>query len=213
VGRGRRDRGNPAPTDQAVQNGKGAEKTEESPAFEAKTKLNKQETVELNKFHLFKKGRVLLILFAAVFFVLGVLMFLLAEDISQKVFGAVFTVLFGIGFPYVCWLFARLFLALQFRSAKLISDETENYFKIDAEQLFNRLTKQDCESTFQAKWNLVYKAYETKTHFFIYISNMQAFVISKAGFVAGTAADMSGLLNRMLGKKFIQYIKPQSAPK
>ena len=130
--------------------------------LEANTVFSRKETIELNRFQLFVKGRVYLILFMLWFIFLGTLLLILGVGTAAKIIGAVFVVVFGLGFPGFCWFAILLLIRIQLHSSKLISDETNNYYKIDENSLFNRLTRPGCESTFEAQWNLVYRAYETK---------------------------------------------------
>lgn len=182
---------------------------------EANTVFSKKETIELNKFQLFVKGRIYLILFMLWFIVLGSMLLFIGVSTAAKIIGLVFIILFGLGFPVICWFAIRLLIELQLKSSRVISDETNNYYKIGEDNLFNRLTKTGCEATFEAKWNLVYKAYETKTHFFIYLNHVQAFVISKEGIFTGTPEELSEMLLKALGKNFIKVrfgIKPAPMP-
>lgn len=171
---------------------------------EANTVFSKKETIELNKFQLFVRGRIYLIIFMLWFITLGLMLLFIGISAVAKLIGVIFIVLFGLGFPAFCWFAIRLLIELQLRTSRVISEETNNYYKIDEDNLFNRLTKTGCEATFEAKWNLVYKAYETKTHFFIYLNHVQAFVISKAGIFTGTPEELSEMLLKALGKNFIK---------
>lgn len=175
--------------------------------IEARTRLDKQEINSLNKFHLFRKNIWMLVIPMIFFSAFGVLNILSAEDMFDKIFGMIFITVFGLGFPLFAYLIMKVIVWLQLRSTRLISNETENYFKIDGDILYNKLEKTDCISTFEAKWNLVYKAYETKTHFFIYISNMQAFIISKSGIFNGTSEELREMLRSSIGKNFKIYGK------
>ncbi|OEF98812.1 hypothetical protein BHF71_10825 [Vulcanibacillus modesticaldus] len=174
---------------------------------EARTRLDKHELLNLNKFHLFRKNVWLFLIPMFVFIVIGVLMIIFAEDNGDRIFGTIFLVVFGIGYPLISYIIMKLLVWFHLRSMKLVSNETLNYFKIDNEILFNRMEKTDMISIFEVRWNLVYKAYETQTHFFIYISNMQAFIIPKNGIFNGTSDELREMLKNSIGKKFKQYSK------
>lgn len=46
------------------------------------------------------------------------------------------------------------------------------------------------------KYYKLYKIYETKTFFYLYIDNDHAFLINKSGFVRGLSDDFSKFINK-----------------
>jgi len=171
--------------------------------FEFSTKLGKDELMALNKFHSFKKNRKFIAIFCAVFIFIGLMMFLTAETQEDKVFAIIYGAGFALGFPIFLNIFMRIMVKISLKSSSFISDENKNYFKFDDEEIFHTSEKTDMKSTMTAKWNLVFKAFETKTHYYIYISNMQAYIIPKNSIITGDYEVFSAFLKEKLGKKFI----------
>ena len=170
--------------------------------FEFSTKLGKKEVMELNKFHTYKKNPWLIGMFMFIFAALGVLQYFTAEDSSDRREAIIFILIFGLGFPLFVFLIMNFMVRLQIKSANFISDDNKAYYKFDNVGVYLKTEKPDMISTMEAKWNLVYKAFETKTHYFMYISNMQAYVIPKNDIISGTCEDFSQLLREKLQKKF-----------
>ena len=56
-------------------------------------------------------------------------------------------------------------------------------------------------------YRLFFMAHETATHFFLFISNTQAYVLPKTDFIQGTPSDLRALLAAKLGAKFKLYGK------
>lgn len=169
--------------------------------IEATTKLDKSEIGHLNNFHLFRKNRLIVILPSFLFATLGTVILFLSESAGDTA-GGISLLIFGVCFPLLLYLALKIAVWYQLKSTKFISDDSMNYFKITNESLYNKLERKDCTSSFEAKWSLVYKAYETKTHFFIYISNMQAFIISKSGIYQGSVEELRTMISESIGSKF-----------
>lgn len=53
-----------------------------------------------------------------------------------------------------------------------------------------------------AAYSYCYKIKETATHYFIYISYAQAFVVPKADIVEGSIEELNSILSSNLGEKF-----------
>ncbi|MFA5658180.1 MAG: YcxB family protein [Oscillospiraceae bacterium] len=170
--------------------------------YEFSTKLGKEEVLVLNKFHTFKKSRWVMIVIGLLFVVLGIIMFFDAENTAQKIVSLIFIVVLGGGYPFLIYGIVRFVVWLQIRSSTAISDDNKIEFCFNSEEVTVKSNKPDMTTTTNARWNLVYKAYETKTHYFFYISNMQAYIIPKESIKAGSCEGFSALVKEKLGGKF-----------
>ena len=135
--------------------------------FEFLAKLGKEEVVALNRFHLFKKNGVLIYLMALVVGAMFCLP-LIEKDITNKLLKMI--IVFVLAYLLFVFLINKLMVWLQLRTTKFISEETKTHFKFDDDEFECSTFKPDMKSTTQSKWNLLYKAYESKAHYFLYIS-------------------------------------------
>lgn len=170
--------------------------------IEFQTKLSKKEVIALNKFHLNKKMWIPSVVFSVLFLCLGVSMFLTAEDTSEQVAAIVFAVIFGVGFVPLCYLVIRIMVHFQLKTSKIISEDNLIHFTVTEDTLRIDNEKKDIQSITTMNWSLVYKAYQTKDYFFIYISNMQSYVLPICDLVSGSAEEFGELLRMKLGKQF-----------
>lgn len=169
--------------------------------IEFNTKMGRAELFALNKFHV--KNNIWAFLIPILFFAgLGVSDIFSAKNIDE-INGAIGFIFFVVVLiPFLAYLSIHLMIKRQLKTSKFISDETMEYFKFHEHGVENKTQKSDMMATMQMKWNLVYKAYETKKYFFIFISNRQSYIIPKASVVTGTCIELTELLKRNLGNKF-----------
>lgn len=114
---------------------------------EVETKLNQDALLRLNRFHLFKKNKLILLLFMSIFILLGILISILADKENKKIFGIVFAVIFGFGFPLLCLLLMNFTVWLQLRSSKFISNDTIINYKFDDNMIFYQAKNSGMVST------------------------------------------------------------------
>lgn len=162
---------------------------------EVKTGLDKVALSKLNQFHLFRKNVFVLLIPMILFSSFGLFKFFYPEDESDKYFGIIFAVVFGIGFPVLCFGMMKFMVWLQLRSSKFISDETRIDYRFDNDMIYYHMEKTGMRMTCEWSWNLCYKAYETKDYFYIYISNMQAHIVPKKDIVSGNSQELSEILH------------------
>lgn len=184
--------------------------------IESTTTYSKKDMIALNRFQLLVKSRALLIGFSAFFLAAGILLIFLADDGIGRLMGMGISVLFGLGFIPLCMLVNHFRAMMPIRTSKTGSPESEGEFRLDEEMFSARVTKPDLVSIIDAKWKLIDRGYETKEYFILDISNLQAFLISKNGITRGSAGEMTELLRKALGKRFVSYVsvkKPKKTPK
>ena len=119
-------------------------------------------------------------------------------DKPVKFIGALFSPLF--------YLFAMPFQKTTNKSLKLMGAETINNFTFYENIIYQHMERgDDYNETSHYRYVMLYRVYETKTHFFMYISNMQTHVIPKKDITVGTAQELSQFFSTNLGKKFKVY--------
>lgn len=52
------------------------------------------------------------------------------------------------------------------------------------------------------EYKLLYKVYESNDFFYLFLSPMEAYIVSKDGFTSGTAGEFTGFMTGKMGKKF-----------
>ncbi len=57
------------------------------------------------------------------------------------------------------------------------------------------------------KYQDMFKAYETDGYFFFYIKRNKSYIMKKSGIYQGTASDITEVLTRKMGVKFIRKVK------
>jgi hypothetical protein len=85
----------------------------------------------------------------------------------------------------------------------LVNSEATSYLRIDENRIYREANSdEDFRSMSECSFAMLYKAYETKTHFFLFISNMQPHVVPKKDIIKGTPEELASVLSAKLGKKF-----------
>lgn len=164
------------------------------------SKLNAESTKQLNKFS-FRKLWWLMLLFSVFCIGFGLIGYFCAEDNSDKVLGIFFMVL-GVIFAPLVWLLTTVLQKSLNKSATYITDNTDEVYEFDEEKIHIQQKSDKFQSDSVYKYEYFYKVFETKTHYFVYISKMQCHIIPKNSIVEGTVEELNELLKRYLGKKF-----------
>lgn len=175
--------------------------------IEFQTKLSKVEIVALNRFHLVKKTKFATIFCSVVFMMFGGLIYFTADSRAEGIFGIVFGIVFGLGYLPLCLLVLKIVMHFQLKTSKMISGDNNVHAVIEENQVTIESKKEDYQSSATMGWSMVYRAYETKDYFFLYISNNQSFVLSTDSIVQGSAEELRELLHMKLGKKFKSSVK------
>ena len=122
-----------------------------------------------------------------------------AESIGLGIFLIVIGVLF---FP-LCYLLTILMQKNINKSMKIMGSETINNYTFYENIIYQHMERGDIfKETSQYGYVMLYRVFETKTHFFMYISNRQTHVIPKKDITIGTPQELSQFFSINLGKKF-----------
>jgi hypothetical protein len=170
--------------------------------IEVKSKLDASITSPLIRLQLRKFWWAFIVL--PLFFIFtGVLYVAYPESESFDIGLGIFLIAFGVLFLPLVYLSGKALQKKLNKSMKLMSVETTNYFRFDGDKIYQETNLgEDHKSTAEFNYNLLHKAYETKSHFFMYISMQQAHVLPKKDITAGTPEELAEIFRNRLGKKF-----------
>ena len=175
--------------------------------IEVKTVFDFESTQAFNRY-LMKKLRKLPYLMAVSFIFLGLVLFLVLEDITYRISFLVCFSLAGIMMPFLLKKAIEKGNLKQAESSKLLNKETINYFKFEEDKVFLQTTKGgEYQSEGTSSYSQFNKVVETKTHFFLYLSLNQAYSIPKKDIIVGDEQELSKLLSSKFGDKFVFDLK------
>jgi hypothetical protein len=80
--------------------------------------------------------------------------------------------------------------------------KTEDFYEFDDEKLHLIIRRGKSEEDYNYAYEKLYRAYETKTYFYIYLNGSSALIIPKNNFDMGTSAELHKLFSLKLQKKF-----------
>ena len=165
------------------------------------TKLNSNSTSSLNKFAM-KKLTPLYIVLTLLFVCIGVFNLTLGD---RDLFSGIFFIVLGVLFFPLNLILVKIIQKKRDDSMAVLSDETlVNFTFYDDRVVIEESRFEDYKSTTEMSYKYYYKVCETDTHYFLYISEHQCQVISKADLTEGSLEDLNLILFRNLGpKKFI----------
>jgi len=107
-------------------------------------------------------------------------------------------------------LIAMLFAAAEYSIRRFlktdkISINSERSVKVDDEGIFTAGGAEN--STAKYKWNMIYTAYETKSHYFVYLNAHMMFIFAKGQMSPQIAEQLTEILSQKLGKSFYKRFK------
>ncbi len=168
---------------------------------EFKSKLDSSKTTALNN-RTFKKLLWFYALLSLILIVMGVLCVVLKEDNSDFASG-IGLIVFGVLITPIGYLLTRVLQKRLDKSTVFISPDTEEVYTFDEQYITVTQTKGDVFfATTKAKYSYIYKAYEDKNYYYLYISKIQSHVIDKSSITQGTLDELHTLLITNLGSKF-----------
>lgn len=127
---------------------------------------------------------------------LFILCIILAFGSGSRFQGVIFTIIL------ICFILYRILRPKLITNRELksekISDNSTNIYTF-YEKNFEIKNK---NGLFNYKYFMIKKAYETKNYFYLYVSNENAFLVSKNTFTKGISEDFSAFIKRKKGMKF-----------
>lgn len=165
------------------------------------SKLDSSKTDAINK-STFKRLWWVLALSSALFILIGVIGILLMEDIGDMAFG-IFFIAVGVCLAPLVLLITKITQKKVNKTASFISNDTDEIYTFDTDHFTVMQRKADIfNSNIDAKYSYLFKVIENKTHYFMYISKMQCYVIDKTSLTQGTLEELNTILKNNLGAKF-----------
>lgn len=152
-----------------------------------------EEFLKFNYFHLFKgTNKLIVIFFPIIFLILGFLSYL-EGNLEETIVLTLFVILM----PPLMIIFTRISVKKNFKSNKFIQSITDVFYGFNSDGI----TQISKVSRSEFKWTQVFRVYEQKEFFFIYLSRMQALIIPKAALGEGGVGRLRLLMNNTLAKK------------
>ncbi len=170
------------------------EDEEDIELFDFNVKYTRDEYLKLNKFHIYVLYRYIHILVYFIIFTL--LSVYLYTNMNIKNI-----VILCIGFVlYTAIVIALPYVNMRINKKKMVID-LEVHFKI-----FSKAIQTIVNNNVEMKsYDKLLKAYETRTNFYIYISNNSAYIIPKKK-ITGKISMLRSILKHSLGKKYVNMI-------
>jgi hypothetical protein len=165
--------------------------------FEVRTENGGEEFIKFNQFHLFRKSWFIAYMPTVIFAAIGVMAYL-DDDRS-----AAYTMwVIGAAMPLFLRLIIRITAKRNLKTNKMYTNMKNIYYRFDRQGLFSETASPKLKTTLETDWDNVYRVYESKDSFYIYISNMQAFIIPKVDIITGTPEELSQMMTELIGKKY-----------
>lgn len=164
------------------------------------TKLNADSARQLNK-HSLARLRWFLIIFSLFFIAIGIIGYLGREDELDSAMSIVLIV-FGVLFTPIVWCVTMLLQKYINKTAKYITDETDEIYIFDEETLYIKQVSEKMQSESTYSYDYLYKVMESATHYFLYISKMQCHIVPKNSVTEGDINVLNDILRRKLGNKY-----------
>lgn len=156
--------------------------------------------LNLNKFNMYSAKRVsfvVLVVSICVIFLCGIFMILLGQY-SNAILYLVLSVIFTI----FIFTLPKLQTKKIFNSDEILKENIKNTFEFYSDKI--KIRNKKSSSTLEYKD--LYKAYETKDTFYLYLNRIQVLMISKDEFEIGDSKLLRKILSEKLGKKYISKI-------
>lgn len=156
--------------------------------------------LNLNKFNMYsaKKGSfIILIVSICVIFLCGIFMILLGQY-SNAILYLVLSVIFTI----FIFTLPKLQTKKIFNSDEILKENIKNTFEFYNDKIDIKNKK----SSSTLEYKDLYKAYETKDTFYLYLNRIQVLMVSKDEFEIGDSEVLRKLLSEKIGKKYISKI-------
>ncbi len=164
------------------------------------TKLNAESTKSINK-NSFKRMLWILLVISLMLILFGLVGCFMAEDNADRSTG-IGLIVFGVLFTPLVWGVTLLLQKNINKSARYITDETDETYIFDDETLYIKQVSKRMQSESTYNYDYLYKVMESATHYFLYISKLQCHVVPKNTLVEGDLNVLNELLRLKLGNKF-----------
>jgi len=170
--------------------------------IKAEYRNNYKEYQKFGTFHIFIAGMKHLLMFSGMFLGLGLIFAVLAIFKSGTFSsGAVICFIFVFLLPILNWMKQKIRIKKTVKLNPNFADTQNSY--IFNETDFNlKINVNKKEEKHTIKYAELYRVYETKTNFYLYLDKYRALIITKEGISEGTCEELSAIFQKALGEKF-----------
>ncbi|MCL2861567.1 MAG: YcxB family protein [Firmicutes bacterium] len=180
--------------------------------IEVKTIKNWKKDNYISKMNMSMIRKQLILSFVTLIFVISFIVLGVLNPIGSN-FGRIFPLVSGgiIGVLNV-FSFSLLFFVIYSqkainKSARYLHVDTTQHYSFYEDRFVEQTTSDVSNSNFMFLYSVLHEVKETQSHFLIYISVAEAYVIPKKDIVTGSADDLKQILTRWLGQKYKTLVK------
>jgi uncharacterized membrane protein YgaE (UPF0421/DUF939 family) len=163
---------------------------------------NYSEYQKFGTFHTFVGRLKHVLTFSGIFLALGIAFFMLSMfGMTMFASGAIVCFLFVFLLPLLNWLMLKIRIRKTVKRNKNFNN-TKNLYTFN-ENDFNLTIEVDKKNEkHDIKYTDLYRVYETKTNYYLYLDYLRALIITKEGIIEGTSKELSEIFSKNLDKKF-----------
>lgn len=165
--------------------------------YEVRTQNGGPEFIRFNRFHLFRRNWIFAYLPTFILIAVGVPAYLDGDEQAAILIGVLALLM-----PLLMLGMTVIGAKLHLRTNKMFKNMGNIYYRFDRRFLFNETVSPNMKSTIETEWSNVYRIYESADSFYIYISNMQAFIIPKADIITGSAEGLARMVKELAPDKY-----------
>jgi len=172
--------------------------------IEARTKYTKESFREFQRFNLFTgaRGAIMIVCLIIIF---GAGLISMAPSFASGDPTGSFPAIIFITLGILYLLRPRIAARSAFKRSPALFESGVAY-SFSGEFFTETVSGASVSGVSNIKYAALYKAFETKKYFYLYLQPNSAFIIDKTGFTQGTPEELAAILGRaMPGKKFRKY--------
>ncbi len=164
--------------------------------LEIQTDLTLELLRDFNKFQMWYKKRVIVIVMILAFLFLGAL-----NIYQEKIILGIIFIALGLLHPLITYWMMDKKLSKIVNRSEYFKEAVHQSFELDNKIYNYTLTRGEEEAKFNTEWDGIANIYETKKNFYIYLPNKQAHIILKEECLSNIEK-LSELFTEVLGNKF-----------
>jgi hypothetical protein len=153
-------------------------------------------------FHTFVGRLKHILTFSSIFLALAVVFFILAMfGMTTFASGSVICLIFVFILPVLNW----IMLKIRVRKAVKMNPNfnvTKNTYTFNESDFNLHIDVNKRDEDHKMKYTELYRVYETRTNYYLYLDYVRALIVTKSGIKDGTAEELSIIFEKNLGKKF-----------
>ena len=141
------------------------------------------------------------IVFPAFMIIMGIVFLCIDADLLLP--QGLMLIIIGLIFPFFTWSLTLLMQKRLDKSQKLLSNDTKIVYEFYGSYFKQTVDKgNDLTDVAKIAYNMLAKVFHTKSHYFLYASSMQAFVVTAKDMSESQKFMLNDIFDKYLGKKF-----------